>query len=73
MNISKTIKIGYNTFKMHQVESTGWIFVRGTKSTTKSKTYPVAKIVDNQIVELDSQEAVNGATNQELAEAWIAN
>jgi len=72
MNTSKQVGIGYNTFKMHQVACTGWVFVRGTKSSTKSKTYPVALIVDGQIIELDEMEAVNGATNQELAEAWIA-
>jgi len=73
MNTSKRIKIGHNTFRMHRVAFTGWVFVNGTKSTTKSKTYPVAKIVDGQIVEFDSQEAVNGVTNQELADAWIAD
>lgn len=69
MNVSKKVKIGYTTYKMHQVAYTGWVFVAGTKARTKSKTY----IIDGQIIELDEMEAVNGATNQELAEAWIAS
>jgi len=70
--MNKKVTIGHNTFTMHQVASTGWVFVNGTKSSTKSHTYSVAQIVEGEIVELDEYEAVNGATNQELAEAWLA-
>ena len=72
-NTSKTVKIGYTSYKMHQVASTGWVFVHGTKSSTKRNSYEVAQVIDGAIVEVDEREAVNGATNRELAEAWIAN
>ena len=70
--MNKKVTIGHNTFTMHQVASTGWVFVNGTKSSTKSLTYSVAQIFEGEIFELDEYQAVNGATNQELAEAWLA-
>ena len=72
MNTSKKVTIGNITYKMHQVAYTGWVFVNGTKSSTKRNAYSVAKIEDGKIIELDEMEAINGVTNQELAEAWIA-
>ena len=72
-NTSKKVKIGYITYQMHQVASTGWVFVRGTTSRTNRNTYEVAKVVSGEIVQVDEREAVNGATNLELAQAWLAD
>lgn len=72
-NTTKKIKIRYTSYKMYQVASTGWVFVYGTTSRTKRNSYEVAQVIDGEIAEVDEREAVNGVTNRELAEAWIAN
>jgi hypothetical protein len=46
-----------------------WLFVRGIRS---KGSYPVARVVDGEIVELDNQQALRDYTNQEIAEALIA-
>ena len=70
-NTNKQVKIGNTTYKMHQVASTGWVFVSGTTSRSKTMAFEVARIVDGNIAEVWDEEAVNGATNCELAEAWL--
>ena len=72
-NTNKTVKVRYTLYKMFQIASTGWVFVHGTKSRTKRNSYEVAQIVDGEIVEIWEPDSVNGATNRELAEAWLAN
>lgn len=68
MNANKTVKIRNEKFRMYQNAWTSWVFVEGKKTKT---TYSVAKIVDGQIVELDSAPAISAATNAELAAAWL--
>lgn len=66
--MNKTVKIGSERFKMYSAP-TGWIFVRSKKT---GRTYSIAKIVDNEIIEIDSEPALSAVTNKELAEAWIS-
>lgn len=69
MKINKKVTVRNETYKMYRVGSTGWVFVRSERSKS---TFSIAKIVDNEIIEIDSAPAIRGVTNEELAEAWVA-
>lgn len=65
--MNKKIKIRQETYRMYQAP-TGWVFVESKKTR---RTYSIAKILDSQIIEVDPQEALRSASNQELALAWL--
>jgi hypothetical protein len=65
--MSRSVTVGKNTYKMYQAP-TKWVFVKSTKS---GRSYPVAQIVDGEIVTLESQPALSNVSNRELAQAWL--
>ena len=46
-----------------------WLFVKSTKSR---RTYPVARVVNGEIVEIESEQQLRDFTNREIAEALVA-
>lgn len=68
MNTNKTVTIRTNKIKMYQNGQTGWVFAQGPRS---KRFFDIGKIVDGQIVAIETPDAVNGITNEELLNAWL--
>jgi hypothetical protein len=66
--MNKKVTVNGQVYEMYQVKMTNWVFVRSHKT---KKTYSIAKIINNEIVTVDSEPALPEVSNQELAEAWV--
>ncbi len=66
--MNKKINISGETYQMHQVKMTNWVFVKSKKT---GRTYSVAKIVGGEIVEIETEPALSRVSNEELAQAWL--
>ena len=67
METSKTIDMGGGWKFRMWVSSTDWLFVKG-----KSGSYAIAKVCEGEVIHIESEQAIRGFTNAELAHAWEA-
>ena len=68
--MNRKVNVNGKSYEMYLVKWTNWIFVKSPKS---GRTYSIAQVIDNEIVELDNEPALNEVSNLELAKAWINN
>lgn len=64
---NKTVDMGGGWRFRMWVSPTGWLFVQSKKSRG---SYSIAKVENGEVVHIESEPAIRGFTNEELARAW---